>query len=93
MTVMILERVTPGLRGEMTRWLLEPKTGVFLGNVSARVRERLWAKACEKARDGACMLIWSTNNEQGYKMEVWGDTSRAVRDFEGLQLVTKPKRQ
>ena len=44
--VMLLERVSPGLRGELTRWLLELKAGVFVGRVSAMVRERLWATAC-----------------------------------------------
>ena len=91
MTVLILERVTPGLRGEMTRWLLEPKAGVFIGNVSARVRERLWEKACQKARDGACMIIWTSNTEQGFRMDFWNDTSRRMYDWEGLQLITKPK--
>ncbi|MBA3516457.1 MAG: type I-E CRISPR-associated endoribonuclease Cas2, partial [Rhizobiales bacterium] len=31
MVVMMLERVSPSLRGELTRWLIEPKTGVFVG--------------------------------------------------------------
>ncbi|MDP2945936.1 MAG: type I-E CRISPR-associated endoribonuclease Cas2, partial [bacterium] len=26
------------MKGALSRWLLEPKTGVFLGNPSARVR-------------------------------------------------------
>ena len=44
MIVMVLERVTPSLRGELTRWLIQPKTGVFVGRVSARVRDLLWEK-------------------------------------------------
>lgn len=91
MTVMILERVSPSLRGELTRWLLEPKTGVFVGRISARVRDKLWQKACSKAKDGACMIIWSSNTEQGFKIDFWGDTSRRVYDWEGLQLITIPK--
>ena len=91
MTVLILERVTPSLRGEVTRWLLEPKAGVFVGNVSARVREQLWAKVCQGAKEGACMLIWTSDSEQGYRIDFWNDTSRRVYDWEGLQLITKPK--
>ncbi len=41
MVVIILEKVPAGLRGELTRWLLELKAGVFVGKVSAMVRERL----------------------------------------------------
>jgi CRISPR-associated protein Cas2 len=91
MTVLILERVSPSLRGEITRWLLEPKAGVFIGNISARVRDRLWQRACQNAREGACMLIHSSNAEQGFKIDFWNDTSRHVHDWEGLQLITKPK--
>ena len=52
MVIMLLERVSPGLRGELTRWLLELKAGVFVGRVSAMVRERLWARACEAMGEG-----------------------------------------
>lgn len=90
MVIMILERVKPSIRGELTRWFLEPKAGVFVGSVSAMVREKLWEKACKSSNDGACMLIWSTNTEQGFKIDFWGDTSRRVYDWEGLQLLTKP---
>ena len=41
---MILEKVPPSLRGELTRWFLEPKAGVFVGHVGAMVRDRLWQK-------------------------------------------------
>ena len=40
MLVMILEKVPPSLRGELSRWTIEPKTGIFVGKVSAMVRER-----------------------------------------------------
>ncbi|MCP4644354.1 MAG: type I-E CRISPR-associated endoribonuclease Cas2 [bacterium] len=90
MVVMILERVKPSLRGELTRWLLEPKAGVFIGSVSAMVRDKLWEKVCRAAGDGACMLIWTSNSEQGFQIDFWGDPSRHVHDWEGLQLVTKP---
>ncbi len=90
MTILILERVKPSLRGELTRWMLEPKTGVFMGTPSTRVREKLWQKVCQATGDGAAMLIWTTNNEQGYKIDFWGETSRYVFDWEGLQLITRP---
>ncbi len=42
MIAMILESVALSLRGELTRWLLEPQAGVFVGNISAMVRHKLW---------------------------------------------------
>lgn len=90
MVVLILERVPPGLRGELTRWLLEPRAGVFVGKVSAIVRDKLWDKACKQARDGGCMLIQTSKNEQGFEIRIWGDTTRSVKDFEGLSLIHRP---
>lgn len=90
MVVMILERVPVSLRGELTRWMLEPKAGVFIGSLSAMVRERLWEKACKGMRSGAGALIYSSDTEQGFAMRFWGETARVVEDFEGLTLVRVP---
>lgn len=90
MVVLILERVPPGLRGEITRWLLEPKAGVFVGSVSGMVRERLWAKVTQESRGGGCLMIHTSNKEQGFAVKIWGDPSRTVEDFEGLSLIRVP---
>lgn len=90
MTVIILERVPVGLRGELTRWMIEPHTGVFVGRVSALVRDTLWKHICQHTRDGAAILIYQTNNEQGYGVRSCGETARLLTNFEGLTLVTIP---
>lgn len=90
MVVLILERVPQGLRGELTRWLLEPQAGVFVGRVSASVRDRLWEKACSKAGEGGCLILFSSDNEQGFRVRTWGRTARSIDDFEGLFLVRVP---
>ena len=68
MTVLVLENVSPSLRGECTRWLLEVKAGVFLGTISAAVRERLWEMVKSRAEGGSCMIAYAANNEQGFCM-------------------------
>ena len=90
MVIVILEKVPRGLRGELTRWLLEPKTGVFVGSVSGMVRERLWQKLCDEARGGSCVMIHSDNSEQGFSIKISGEPSRSVVDFEGLSLIRVP---
>ncbi len=90
MVVMILEKVPMSLRGELTRWLIEPHTGVFVGHVSAMVRDRLWEKCCDKVREGGIVQLWSTNNEQRFDLRSFGTTKRSVVDFEGLQLIRLP---
>lgn len=90
MVVIVLERVPASLRGELTRWLLEPKTGVFVGKVSAMVRDRLWERVCRGMKGGAGMLIHHADNEQGFAVRYSGATSREVVDFEGLALIRIP---
>jgi len=90
MVVMILEKVPVSLRGELTRWLIEPHPGVFVGHVSAMVRDRLWDKCCKACRDGGVVQIWSSNTEQRFQLRLHGNTRREVVDFEGLQLIRVP---
>ncbi|MGH7390342.1 MAG: type I-E CRISPR-associated endoribonuclease Cas2e [Candidatus Rokuibacteriota bacterium] len=86
MVVMVLERVPPSLRGELTRWMLEARAGVFVGSLSALVRDRLWTRACRHARDGSALLIHSSDAEQGFAVRVWRGGRRVPEDFEGLTL-------
>ncbi len=90
MVVMILAKVPTSLRGELTRWLIETRPGVFVGHVNAMVRDRLWDKCCEKKRAGGVLQIWSTNTEQRFKMRACGDTQREIVEFDGLQLIRLP---
>jgi len=90
MIVMVLEKVPTSLRGELTRWLLEVKTGVFVGHLSARVRDKLWTKCCQAKRTGGVTQIWSTNTEQRFKMRMCGSTQREIINHDGLQLICIP---
>lgn len=87
MVVMILEKTPESLRGELTRWLIEPHPGVFIGHVSGMVRDKLWEKCTEAKRTGGIVQAWSTNNEQRFTIRMAGDTRRRIVDLDGLQLV------
>ena len=93
MLVMVLEKVPASLRGELTRWLIEPKTGLFVGHVSAMVRDRLWEKCIKQRDNGGLIQIWTTNTEQHYQMRSWGDTDRQLVEFDGIWLIRKTKRK
>lgn len=90
MTVIVLERVPVSLRGELSRWMLEIQAGVFVGSLSALVRDLLWEHICAHMRAGAGALIYQTNTEQGFAMRSCGKTTRRLRDFDGLQLIEIP---
>ena len=90
MIVLILERVTPSLRGELTRWLIQPKTNVFVGRLSARVRDLLWQRVAKSLKTGAATMVYSDDTEQGFSVRALGDPSKVIEDFEGLFLPKTP---
>lgn len=90
MIVMLLEKVPLRLRGELSRWLIEPKSGMFVGHVNAMVRDRLWEKCTNAKGVGGVLQVWSTNNEQHFAMRASGETSRRIVEIEGLQLIQIP---
>lgn len=87
MVIFVLERVPARLRGELTRWTLELKAGVFVGTMSAMVRELLWDKVRSSLGGGGATMIHSNDCEQGFAVRYWGEPSRRVEDFEGLWLI------
>jgi len=91
MVILILESVSPSIRGEISRWMIEPKTGVFVGHLSALVRDKIWEKCLKSIGSGGAVQIWSTNNEQRYQMRMTGYTSREIVDFDGIQLIQIPE--
>ncbi len=87
MTLMILERVAPSVRGDLSRWLIELKAGVFVGRVSALVREALWKRCVKRAEGGTVMQVWRTNNEQGFDLRYHNPKDRIPINIEGIWLV------
>lgn len=91
MMVLVLERVSASQRGELTRWLLEVRAGVFVGTVSAEVREHLWQRACKGRGAGSGVMLRRAQTEQGFAIDVCGEPGREIVDFEGLSLVRIPQ--
>jgi CRISPR-associated protein Cas2 len=87
MVVIVLERVSAGLRGDLTRWMLELRPGTFVGKLNARVRDRVWERVCSKMRGGAAVLVHTAQTEQGFAIRFWGSPKRWPVDFEGLTLI------
>ena len=89
MIVVSLTNCPPRLRGDLTKWLIELNAGVYVGNVSARVRDELWQRICENVRDGRATMVFSANNEQGMDFRVH-NTTWIPTDFDGIQLMLRP---
>lgn len=77
------------LRGDLTKWLLEINTGVFVGQVSARVRDHLWERIKATTKDGRVTMVFNTNNEQRLDFRVHNSTWEPI-DFDGIKLMLRP---
>ncbi len=88
MMVLIVTACPAGLRGDLTKWLMELAPGTFVGDPSARIREILWDRTVELCKDGRALLVFSANNEQGMEFRThrhdWEPT-----DFDGLTLMVR----
>jgi CRISPR-associated protein Cas2 len=89
MTIILVSRVTPAARGLLSRWMLQIESGVFLGHLSKRVRERVWHRLLGMKRLGVCTLISHVPTEQGFSVVRMGDADTEVVDFDGLLLVRR----
>jgi CRISPR-associated protein Cas2 len=89
MVVIVLTACPEGLRGHLTRWLLEISAGVFVGHITARVRNLLWARVVELSRDGRALMVYSQRNEQRLAFKVHGHHWTPV-DYDGVLLMRRP---
>ncbi len=76
------------LRGYLSRFLSEVTTGLYVGVVSARVRDNLWERAVSAAGSGSLTLIYNdAAREQGFALRSTGTGSRPVLDLDGMLLI------
>lgn len=88
MTLIAMDKAPEAVRGELTRWFLELKPGVFVGKVNARIRELLWERLCVESPANGAVMAYSAANEQGFELRFFGAPKRKVKNFEGVQLIT-----
>lgn len=92
MTVVVLIAVPDGLRGHLTRWMVEVAAGVFVGSPSSRVRDRLWALLSARVGDGQAVMVEPARNEQGWAIRTAGRDRWYPIDLDGLILSARPRR-
>lgn len=91
MVVIVLSAAPAGLRGALTRWLLEVSTGVFVGHLSTRVRDQVWELIAENLGAGRALLIYPVRSEQRYAILSLGH-DRMPLDVEGLLVMQSPNK-
>jgi CRISPR-associated protein Cas2 len=92
MVVLVLTACPAGLRGHVTRWLLEISAGVFVGHVSARVRDELWQQVLDHVKDGKALMVYSLRHEQRLAFRAHRHDWDVV-DNDGLTLIRRPREE
>lgn len=92
MTVIVLVAAPEGLRGHLTRWMVEVNAGVFVGNPSKRIRDRIWTLLANRIGDGQVVLVEPAPNEQGWAVRTAGRDRWYPVDFDGLILSARSRR-
>ena len=87
MLMVVTEAVPPRLRGRLAVWLLEVRAGVYVGDVTRRVREMIWEQVEVLAEEGNVVMAWATNTESGFDFITYGTNRRMPIDLDGLRLV------
>ncbi|MCY4302269.1 MAG: type I-E CRISPR-associated endoribonuclease Cas2e [Aestuariivita sp.] len=85
--VIAVNNVPANLRGRLAVWLLEVRAGVYVGNYSVRVRNRIWSQVEAGIGQGDAVMCWAYPNDQGFDFESIGHNRRMPCQFDGIKLV------
>lgn len=88
MTVVVTEAVPDRLRGRLAVWLLQVRAGVYVGDVSKRIREMIWQQCETFCDNGNIVMAWATNTESGFDFQTLGANRRNPVELDGLRLVS-----
>lgn len=89
MLVLNVTECPPALRGDLSGWLQEIDTGVYVGQVSQRVREEIWKRTVAHLKKGRAVMVFSARNEQRMDFKIH-NASWELIDFDGLKLMLRP---
>ena len=87
MMVIVVENVPPRLRGRLSLWLSEIRSGTYAGVYSTRVRKRIWTETCSMIGEGSACMVWSAPTDSGFDFVATGSNRREPIDYDGLTLV------
>jgi len=89
MMILTLTNCPPSLRGDLTKWLQEINTGVYVGQVSVRVRDEIWKRVLDNVKSGKATMVFDAGNEQRMDFRVHNSEWEPI-DFDGLKLMLRP---
>jgi CRISPR-associated protein Cas2 len=85
--VIHLEAVPDHLRGYLSRFLQEVRTGLYVGVATPPVIDQMWDRTCETAQTGTATLVLSDPTlETGFDIRLHRVTTHRIADIDGIRL-------
>lgn len=88
MIVVVLSSCPPSLRGDLTKWLFEISTGVYIGHIAARVRDSLWERIVSSVGTGRAIMAFSADNDQRFDIRVH-NTEWSLEEIDGIKVMMR----
>ena len=82
-----VERAPPSLRGALALWLVEIAPCTYVGEVTARVRNRLWNRIENEIHGGRATMAWYSQGSIKIRQH---NPKRPTRSIDGITLTQKP---
>ena len=88
MIAVITSNVNEQVRGYISRYLIEINTNVYIGNISARVRDGMIRTLSDNINNGWAFIAWSNDMmETGFEFKCIGNDCPIISiDLDGLMI-------
>lgn len=89
MIVLSIEQASEKTIGSITRFFCPVRKTLFLGNVPANTREKIWEYIVENDPDCDALMAFDDAVDGGISWKSHGAPSRKIVNYDGLQLVAR----
>lgn len=88
--ILVTESVPSSLRGRLAIWLVEVRSGVYVGVYSVKVREYIWEQVISGMgrSAGNVIMIWRDRSDGGFSVRSIGRSEWKPVDFDGVTLMS-----
>jgi|SRR5690625_4957264 len=92
MVIYSLTSAPQRVRGLLSRYCIEIRSGLFIGRLDKRMRLKLWTAIEEAAKPNTtAVMAWSRPTDQGYAFKSIGPNARRPIEIDGVWVVAESK--
>ena len=92
MIIVILSKCPKSLRGDLSKWMVEVSTNVFVGSASAKIRDNLWERIRSSVKGGKALMVYNTNSVQGFEFREFNEDYDII-ELDRIKLIRIPNKE